>query len=136
MSARFPLTPLQALRTIPRFASKLPALSMLKPTLKLMLRCFARPMLGPPVPLAVQRIWIVLLTRIMLNARGITASAETAGGVRCETLRPPSGGHERAILFLHGGAYVIGSPLTHRALTTHLAQFADATVLEIGRAHV
>ena len=32
------------------------------------------------------------------------------------------------VLYLHGGGYVSGGPVTHRALTSHLAKLADASV--------
>lgn len=32
------------------------------------------------------------------------------------------------MLYLHGGAYLIGSPATHRAITTHLARRCAAEV--------
>lgn len=103
--------------------------SFLKLTLRLVLRYLARPMLGPPVSTAIQRQWIWLLTRTMLTAPGVRRSVETCGGSPCERLQSPAGGSERAVLYLHGGAYVLGSPASHRALTSHLAVFADATVL-------
>jgi acetyl esterase/lipase len=35
------------------------------------------------------------------------------------------------ILYLHGGAFVVGNGLTHRAICSHLAQFSGAQVLAI-----
>lgn len=50
---------------------------------------------------------------------------ETAiGGVPCEELVPAGAKPGLAILYLHGGGYMAGSPRTHRALA---ARFADAT---------
>jgi acetyl esterase/lipase len=37
----------------------------------------------------------------------------------------------RVILYLHGGAYIAGSPTTHRAITTRLARWSDCRVLAV-----
>src|SRR5258708_12415216 len=42
-------------------------------------------------------------------------------------MRPPTEGRA-TILYLHGGGYCIGSPKTHRALTSHLADAAGLAV--------
>jgi epsilon-lactone hydrolase len=63
---------------------------------------------------------------------GTTASPVDAGGVPAEWVdpaTPPTNG--RAILYLHGGGYVMGSIGSHRALASHLAAAADARVLLI-----
>jgi hypothetical protein len=39
--------------------------------------------------------------------------------------------HERVILYLHGGAYVVASRRTHRGITSRLAKQSDALVLVI-----
>jgi epsilon-lactone hydrolase len=58
-------------------------------------------------------------------AKGYTARPGTLGGVDVLHL---DGQHDGAgvILYLHGGAYVIGSPRTHAALTARLAALAGA----------
>lgn len=50
--------------------------------------------------------------------------AGVVGGVSGEWLRPraSAANAKAAILYLHGGAYCVGSPATHRAITAHLAQ--------------
>jgi monoterpene epsilon-lactone hydrolase len=54
-----------------------------------------------------------------------------AGGVPAEWVEAPDASRERAILYLHGGAYVICSPRTHRRLTAALSREARARVLAI-----
>ncbi|KAI8852388.1 Alpha/Beta hydrolase protein [Chytridium lagenaria] len=39
--------------------------------------------------------------------------------------------NERVILFLHGGGFIMGSPLSHRCLTSRFAELAGAKVLAI-----
>ncbi len=55
----------------------------------------------------------------------------TANGVPAEWVAMPGADDAHAVLYLHGGAYVIGSPGTHRALTTKIAEQARARVLVI-----
>lgn len=52
-----------------------------------------------------------------------------ADGVACEWVAAPGAAHDRAILYLHGGGYAIGSIGTHRTLGYNLSQAAGAQVL-------
>lgn len=54
-----------------------------------------------------------------------------AGGVPAEWVRGASSGDARAILYLHGGGYVVGSPRTHRALAARIAEASGARALVI-----
>jgi acetyl esterase/lipase len=54
-----------------------------------------------------------------------------AGGVRAEWIWRPESDLERAILYLHGGGYAIGSIATHRYLMQQIAQASGARVLGI-----
>lgn len=49
------------------------------------------------------------------------------GGVPAERVTVGAPG-DNVVLYLHGGAYVFGSPATHRSITGHLARAAGATV--------
>jgi acetyl esterase/lipase len=53
------------------------------------------------------------------------------GGVEAERLTPPDAGFGRALLYIHGGGFVGGSPRTHRALTWRLAEKTGAAVYAI-----
>ena len=55
----------------------------------------------------------------------------TANGVKSEWVSAPGADAGRAILYLHGGGYVIGSINTHRALAGRLSRAAKARVLVI-----
>lgn len=46
----------------------------------------------------------------------------TAGGVEAEWVHPCEAPKERVLLYLHGGAYVMGSRNTHRAMAAHIAR--------------
>ena len=53
----------------------------------------------------------------------------TIGGRPGERLTPNGAVAGRTILYLHGGGYCLGSPLSHRALVARLAQAAGAVAL-------
>lgn len=54
-----------------------------------------------------------------------------ADGVACEWVAAPGALPDRAILYLHGGGYAIGSIGTHRTLGYNLSQAARAQVLMV-----
>jgi epsilon-lactone hydrolase len=54
-----------------------------------------------------------------------------AGGVKAEWVSAPDAEVRRAILYLHGGGYVIGSINTHRSLAARLSRASKARVLVI-----
>lgn len=55
----------------------------------------------------------------------------SAGGVKAEWVAAPGADAGRAILYLHGGGYVIGSINTHRAMAGRISRAAKARVLLI-----
>lgn len=90
-------------------------------TLKLMLRHGLRPWLRPPFPIGLQRrlasVGVAINSRV---ARGVTVRREVLDGVPGDVLMPDSGARG-AILYLHGGAFVLGSPTIYRGLASRLA---------------
>jgi len=54
-----------------------------------------------------------------------------AGGVKSEWVTAPGADPGRAVLYLHGGGYVIGSINTHRTLAGRISRAAKARVLVI-----
>jgi monoterpene epsilon-lactone hydrolase len=105
-----------------------PALTqpLLRGVLRGGLRLLFRSLVRPPTPIALQRGLLRLLT-ISAAARGITCTRSTIGGRPCEWQRPP-GEPTSVFLYLHGGAYLIGSPATHRAITGALAKLGNLAV--------
>jgi acetyl esterase/lipase len=82
---------------------------------------------GRPIP--EQRRRLALVTRLTLPARGVDFTAATCGGVPGEfaQIRGLADTCD-TILYLHGGAYCVGSPATHRAITSHIARRTAARV--------
>jgi acetyl esterase/lipase len=64
-------------------------------------------------------------------ASDIHVETITVVGRNAEWLRAPGVQAGRALLYLHGGGYVIGSPNTHRALAGEISRAAQTAVLLI-----
>jgi acetyl esterase/lipase len=62
---------------------------------------------------------------------GVVAAAVDAGGVKAMWMLPRAYHNERVILYLHGGAYMVGSPNTHREISGLLARNAGLRLLSI-----
>jgi acetyl esterase/lipase len=54
-----------------------------------------------------------------------------AGGVRAEWVLAPGADPARRTLYIHGGAFIMGSPRSHRTLTTRFSQMTGGAVLAI-----
>jgi epsilon-lactone hydrolase len=91
-------------------------------------RGLVRPVLGPRVPVGVQRRWLAAVTRPTPLAEDVAIRPGRLGRRPAETLTPSGGDPTTAVLYLHGGGFTTGSPATHRALATHLAAATGATV--------
>jgi acetyl esterase/lipase len=62
---------------------------------------------------------------------GVTSEVVDTGVVRSEWFRPEQADEGRAILFVHGGGYMLGSIDSHRDLTCRVALAATANTLSI-----
>lgn len=100
---------------------------VLTASLRGMLNLLFRGLMGPQLPVKAQRALLRGLTAATLTPRGVQREQTFLGGLPCEVWRP-EGGAGKVILYLHGGAYLIGSPATHRAITANLAWRCNAEV--------
>ena len=89
--------------------------------LRAFLRVAFRPIFGPRFGATAQRRWVSVLCALMPARRGVVCSREIAGGVVVERVEPLDGANDGIILYLHGGAFCLGSPWTHRSISSHLA---------------
>ncbi len=64
-------------------------------------------------------------------AADVKCEPVNAGGVKAEWVTAPGADAGRAVLYLHGGGYVIGSINTHRGLAARISSAAKARVLLI-----
>ncbi|WP_370305049.1 alpha/beta hydrolase [Sinimarinibacterium flocculans] len=81
-----------------------------------------RPVFSPRVPLLVQRSYISLAANAFPRASGVRDVEHYLGGVLSRRLIPESAPAGTAVMYLHGGGYVLGSPGTHAGLVSHLAR--------------
>ena len=63
-----------------------------------------------------------------LDARFVPVDA---GGVKAEWVLAPGADPARRLLYIHGGAFVMGSPKSHRTLTSRLSALSGSAVLAI-----
>ena len=110
---------------------ELPALSLAQRLLTTLLRASTwlvfRSGMHPRLAPRFQRRVLRLATAVAPAARGVRREAGVLGGVACEWLLPPQD-NGWVLLYVHGGAFMVGSPQTHRAITTHLAKGSGARV--------
>ena len=62
---------------------------------------------------------------------GVTYAPVEAGGVAAEWAIPAGADPDRALLYLHGGGYSVGSIASHRRLVGHLAKAAGVRGLSV-----
>ncbi len=60
-----------------------------------------------------------------------TFTEATANGVECEWVVAPGADPKRRVIFLHGGAFIFGSPKGHRIMGHQLSHLANAAVLSV-----
>ena len=80
------------------------------------------------IPLGFQRAWTEAAARITRIPAGISISHGRLGGVPCDRVVAEGADDSRAVLYLHGGAYVLGSHRTHRGLAAQIALAGGAPV--------
>jgi monoterpene epsilon-lactone hydrolase len=73
-----------------------------------------------------------LMIRSQRLPRGTTVAPVEIGALPAEWVRGPSARHDVAILYFHGGAFVAGSPATHRELAARISGAARVSVLSLG----
>jgi acetyl esterase/lipase len=85
------------------------------------LRCTFRPLVGPPFSAAFQRRWVNLLTLLTPTQGSVLRYRAMAASVSVEITVARCGEASGAVLFIHGGAFCLGSPVMYRSVTAHLA---------------
>ena len=100
--------------------------------IKKTIRSSVKPFLSPTVPVKAQR----LISNIGLQIRMLPSETQISSvdldGLPAEwVLNKHTHNNENIIIYLHGGAYNIGSPQSHRNITSRLAKATGAMVLAI-----
>lgn len=83
------------------------------------------------LPLSVAR-WVIKQSaaRVRLPP-GITRKAVSADGVPCEWLTPQNSPQDQALLYLHGGGFILGLTSLHLEMVAYLAQKLGVRVLMV-----
>ena len=95
---------------------------------RLMARVYQRSILRTWIPIGIQRRYGELIARLARLPEGVRAVPERLGGVPGVRMEGPSSDPTRAVLYLHGGGYAVGSPRTHGSLGAGIALAAAAPV--------
>lgn len=90
-----------------------------------------RSILPPELDPVEMRAGMERMTELMALPPDVTAEPTTAGGIPAEWVTTPDADAQRVVLYLHGGAYVIGSMNTHRDLAGRISRAAGARVLNV-----
>ncbi|PCM45108.1 alpha/beta hydrolase [Marinobacter sp. ANT_B65] len=101
---------------------------LLETGLRQIMNRVVRPTLHPAVPVSVQRKLISQAYRSSVPPRDCRFQSDTLAGI--PVIRSSFGQVTRgAVLYLHGGGYIIGSAATHRGITGHLAKASGCMVV-------
>lgn len=92
-----------------------------RPVMRAVVRHLLRPALSPSVPIARQRAVVDGAARLGRLPRGVERQRLSIAGRPAELLASPHSPGQRAILYLHGGAFVVGGLRSHRALAANVA---------------
>ncbi|WP_430445546.1 MAG: flavin-containing monooxygenase [Pseudomonas piscis] len=96
--------------------------------LRLFLRCTFRALIGPPRALASQRKLVAGMSWLMPPALGVARRRTHLGRVPVQIIEPKATAARGTILYLHGGAFCLGSPDTHYSVTSRLAKESGCAV--------
>ncbi len=104
--------------------------TVIKSIYRVFLRLFYKPFLGSPFSIPFQRRFMALATKTLPPPSEV--DRERVGGTEVPTWRLGIGAGDNAlrpaVLWVHGGGFVIGSPATHAGIGGYLAQAAGADV--------
>ncbi len=85
------------------------------------LRIAFRAVIGPPQSAPMQRFAVSLLSPLMPGRPGVRKRTEQLNDLRMQVVEPLHRHAGKVILYIHGGAFCLGNPGTHRSITTRLA---------------
>lgn len=124
MSSRFP-TPSSCV-CFPTMAGPGTPGALRKALVRMSLRALAGTVAQPYTPLALQRLAMDNAALAMRSPRGLHSEQTRLGNIPSRRLQPAKARTDRHLLYLHGGAYILGSSRSHTPLAGQLAHAAGA----------
>jgi len=67
--------------------------------------------------------------KVLWTARKVTVEQARVNGLNSEWLTPKGSPDDKLLLYLHGGAYVMGNCATHRQLVSYIAKYSGIKAL-------
>ncbi|MDY7564594.1 alpha/beta hydrolase fold domain-containing protein [Pseudomonas sp. RTC3] len=92
------------------------------------LRATFRSLIGPGLGVVAQRRVVSVLSGLMPGITGVNHYRQQVNGVPVQVVAPKQGENDGVILYLHGGAFCLGSPDTHWSVTSRLAKASGMSV--------
>ncbi len=100
-----------------------------KSILRLTLRCARTPFGSPRMGVVGRRTMLALLTAAARAPKGTSFQQINLAGVPVLRVRPPQAAANGTLVYLHGGAYALGSAKGYRGLAAQLAAAAGMTAV-------
>lgn len=102
--------------------------SLARGVMRTVVRTAVRPILSPRLAVPMQRRLTGLVTQLNRLPKGVDASTPDMQGVQALCVQPSGQTPHSAVLYLHGGGYVLGTPQGYQNIAGHLALAAQTAV--------
>jgi len=96
--------------------------------LRSLIKLVFKKLMRPPQDVKIQRFILGVMTPLLFGIKGVGREFFAMKGFCVEILNPPNKQNDKVILYIHGGAFCIGNPKTHRSITTRLAMLTSYSI--------
>jgi acetyl esterase/lipase len=96
--------------------------------LRLLIKLVFKTLIRPPQSVKTQRFILGMITPLLFGIKGVKREILGLKNFSVEILNPPNKKIDKVILYIHGGAFCLGSPKTHRSITTRLAMLTGFSI--------
>jgi len=96
--------------------------------LRLLIKLVFKKFIRPPQSVKTQRFILGMITPLLFGIKGTKRELMSLKDFSVEILNPPNKKIDKVILYIHGGAFCLGSPKTHRSITTRLAMLTGYSI--------
>jgi acetyl esterase/lipase len=96
--------------------------------LRLLIKLVFKKFIRPPQSIKNQRFILGMITPLLFGVKGMKRELMSLKDFSVEILNPPNKKNDKVILYIHGGAFCLGSPKTHRSITTRLAMLTGYSI--------